>query len=414
MPTYRGIFDEDAFVSPYDLSDNDYSPLISPRQGPGVAPPDDYVYVSQRTYNTYGLYGGTYVDGPDDSVIRIRRRAALNAGVSRNLMYSSVDEVPATRRCDVCGCTLGVGINGDRCINCQHRATETARHIENGGRRFGIELEFVLPNADEYLDPEYDDYCEGEWCSCVNCRRERYRGSSRPDSLSAADIAYALTTAGVSCCVPGYTHEPMPQWKIVPDGSVSYGYELVSPPLQWSRSDEVRAACAVLRDLGCGPHRTCGLHVHHDTGDLTAKTAPILAKNWAACMPHTRRLVDQDRLYSEWCDTTQERSTNLQCNYEGATLQGFLELDYERYRALNWTCWSGYGTVEVRLHESTTDAEEILAWVAYTQSIVEASMAGRTVTTTETLPEALKQLTIRRAAGPIKTRKLLLDKAARH
>jgi hypothetical protein len=188
----------------------------------------------------------------------------------------------------------------------------------------------------------------------------------------------------------------------------------VSPPLQWEKAaEQIPIACRVLEEIGCSPTSDAGLHVHHDVGDLTPQSARRLAHNWSVCQPHTDRLVASYRTYSDWCYPADEYITGQQCQYGGSTLNGFFCIDGERYRPLNWTCWNQYGTVEVRMHESTFDPDEILAWVAYTQSIIEASMEGRELAPPENLDEALDQLTIRRAARPHRTRELLRMKAER-
>jgi gamma-glutamyl:cysteine ligase YbdK (ATP-grasp superfamily) len=42
--------------------------------------------------------------------------------------------------------------------------------------------------------------------------------------------------------------------------------------------------------------------------------------------------------------------------------------------SLNVSCFSQYGTVEVRQHEATLDAEEIMSWIAYGQAIIDAAL----------------------------------------
>lgn len=415
MPEYR------EYDSWANLLDVFAEPLPEPPVEPvSPPPPPDEVLVHRNTYCEVGMYGGRSEPRNMD-YIRVLRRMAERYGVPDDQMFGLNDELPEYRRCGVCGRTISPNVPDEFCSGCIHRAAETRRALENGGRRFGIELEFSLPEG-YYSDYDDDDYCDDDLCQpgeCDDCdRRRRIEREERQIpgyDLDPATIAARLTDAGLPTIAPGYTHNIFPgQWKIVPDGSLSDGYELVSPPLQWRDAEQVRIACATLEAMGCQPTEQCGLHVHHDVGDLTVSRARTLARNWRTCQPHTEQLVAPSRVFSDWCYPVDDSLQHRQCEFDGEGLHRFFEIDYERYRALNWTCWNSYGTVEVRMHESTFDPDEILAWVAYGQSIIDASMSGRELEPPDDLDHTLNQLTIRRAAGPNRIRQLLKAKAARN
>lgn len=334
--------------------------------------------------------------------------------------WNTSAELPEVRSCTQCGDELLFGAPDyvTECANCGPRAEATANAIDNGGRRFGIELEFSLPD-DAIMDYEDDDEYECECPACNRRRRERRWLDDDEDyddphaSSGAQRIAEQLTENGVRCIAPGYTHDIQDGvWKIVTDASVINGYELVSPPLQWCDADQVRKACDVLTSMGMQATSDCGLHVHHDCGDLTTKTAPILASNFDIMQEQTNLLVDPYRLHSEWCSPTPRTSVMNQCTFDGERLYDFFRLDGGRYRPLNWTCWVQYGTVEMRMHESTLDPEEILAWVAYGQGIVDASMAGELLKAPTCIDDALSAITIRQGAKPATVRAQLKRKAA--
>jgi hypothetical protein len=51
--------------------------------------------------------------------------------------------------------------------------------------------------------------------------------------------------------------------------------------------------------------------------------------------------------------------------------------DYmDRYRALNFNAYAKYGTVEVRQHQGTLNADKIINWVKFGQSVIAAAVAG--------------------------------------
>lgn len=76
--------------------------------------------------------------------------------------------------------------------------------------------------------------------------------------------------AGIPLVFPGYTHEVMASWKVVPDGSVPGGCELVSPKLAGEAGLEtIRKVCGILNRIGARVSRRCGLHVHHQVRDYS-------------------------------------------------------------------------------------------------------------------------------------------------
>lgn len=385
------------------------------------APQIERVIITREDYVACGMYTGR--NHPDNrQFIIVDEPIARRYGVQTWPVDTDISTLPQPIMCEVCGRVIygdPAVANPRTCESCATRVRATRRAIANGGRRFGIEIEFSLPSsyADDDLDEYYDDPTDG--CGCEECRAERERllerseaSGRRPRPTSMESIATVLSDAGVPCVAPGYTHQVYPDtWKLVTDGSLAYGYELVSPPLQWRQADQVRVACETLQSLGMRATRDCGLHVHHDVGDMTVARARVLAKNWSAMIDQSNCLVGDGRHYSEWCYPPSELVVQQQAEFSGTSLRQFLDIDYERYHPLNWTCWHSYGTVEIRLHESTLDPEEILAWVAYGQSIVEASMAETELVPPDDIDHALEQLTIRRAAGPNRVRAALKRKA---
>jgi hypothetical protein len=374
------------------------------------------VAILAQTYHDLGMVGGVSCQTNRFYVV-ITEAEADRYHLPPTVRFNPNAVLPSPPTCSVCSAIVP-NSESDRCDNCTRRQTETVEAIEHGGRRFGIELEFSL--GDGYYIDDDEDYDDDPDCDCADCRERanrtaaRRRRTRRENQLTPEFIAEAITEAGVPCISPGYTHAIFPgSWKIVPDGSLQNGYELVSPPIQWEVArEQVTTACEVLSRLGCESTSDCGLHVHHDVGDLNVERATLLAHNWNTCQSQSDRLVDPYRINSEWCYPGPSNLIASQCNYSGEVLHHFLGIDGERYRPLNWTCWFNYGTVEVRMHESTLVADEILAWVAYTQSIIEASMYGKRIEPPTSIDHLLdEQLVIRRAARPSTTRALLKRKA---
>ncbi len=255
---------------------------------------------------------------------------------------------PALRRCARCGTRLTETrrnfyqrSNGwsSWCIECSREYQRARYAIRKHGRRFGVEIEFVSSN--DYIEPE--------------------------------DVVNALDERGIICHNDGYTHEVHTDaWKIVSDGSVDNGWELVSPPLHWKDRDQVTLACEALRSLGATADRTCGLHVHHEVADLNLDQFKRMYRNWSDCQNFTDRMTALSRRNGQWSGHLQYGEMNLieQCDSLRALRDATSSIG--RYRSLNVLCYPSYGTVEVRQHQGTVNARKILAWVAYGQAFIKA------------------------------------------
>jgi hypothetical protein len=223
---------------------------------------------------------------------------------------------------------------------------EARQRIREHGRRFGVEIEFT-----------FDDY---------------------DDIPDASDIAAALGEVGIECRYGSYTHEVMDSWKIVPDGSVSFGYELVSPPMLWKDREQIRTVCAVLQELGADANGSCGLHVHHEVRDLSLAAFKRLVARWHNAQGLTDRLVALRRRSGrcEWAGRFDRRELEEISNL--TSLSAIEECYVDRYRTLNITAFPKYGTVEIRQFQGTLDADEIISWVAYGQAFIADAVKART------------------------------------
>lgn len=232
--------------------------------------------------------------------------------------------------------------------------------VKRNGRKFGVELEVNI-DADSY------------------------------------DIAVALMDAGVECIDDGYTHEVMNVWKVVPDGSVDCGWEVVSPPMTMARARrEVPIVTETLSNMGAVASSDCGLHVHHDVQDLTVPAFKRLVHRWNTAQPTIDGLVARHRK-SDRCQWAQAfDSASLSAINRINSLSELRGCYLDRYTSLNVSCFQKYGTVEVRQFQSTLDADEILAWVELGQAFIDDAIRARTLNrgivaapTTDALVKAL-------------------------
>jgi hypothetical protein len=226
-------------------------------------------------------------------------------------------------------------------------ADATARRVRRSttGRKFGVEIEFV--------------------------------------GATLSRVVQELTRRGLAASAPGYTHRVTSSWKVVTDASVYNGGELVSPPLSGEQGlADLQTACEALEAAGARVNRSCGLHVHHDVGNLSAPQMGRLFRNWRNTQGATDQLVAASRRGSQWARPLAEREVAhveaLPSTAAHAIRSHFAYVD--RYRSLNVASYPRYGTVEVRQHQGTVSYRKIAAWIAYGQAHIAAAVADASLT----------------------------------
>lgn len=234
-----------------------------------------------------------------------------------------------------------------------------------------------------------------------------YLGSSR-------DLLVAMRTVGLECESEGYNHRVSRAWKIVPDGSIHGGYELVSPPLSGEAGiREVELACQALQTAGATVSRACGLHVHHEVRDLDAPALGRLFRGWSRNQSNINALVAASRRNSQWAQPLSEmevaRVEALRSTDSDVIRRAFSGYIVDRYRALNIASYPRYGTVEVRQHQGSLNASKIIAWVRFGQALIAAAVAGD-VPAADSIGDLIAQL-VRDGGLPADTATFLLARA---
>ena len=200
----------------------------------------------------------------------------------------------------------------------------------------------------------------------------------------------ALRTAGIACQDHGYSHATTDHWKIVSDSSIQgeNTFELVSPPLKGADGiRQVETVCAVLHTLGVKVNKSCGLHVHHDANDLSLDHWKNLVKYYIKYEATLDTLVPSDRRQggNSYCKALRANFASIKDAFKAidraTTLRELSEIvcGNNRYYTLNMTAFWRHGTVEVRHHSGTVEADKILHWVSLTQCLVTRAMESATV-----------------------------------
>ena len=230
----------------------------------------------------------------------------------------------------------------------------------------------------------------------------------RPDASVVRD---ALRAAGLRATAPGYSHETRPSWKVVPDGSVGNGWELVSPILQGlDGREQLKTAMRAVKEIGATTSRRCGIHIHHGVHDFKAKELANIAEIYRnneevidQLVAPSRRANDQyycrsmdngveyhaaaserpyQRLEIPW-HPSRSRASILSGQNEAhpsdilkTALIGELA-PFGRYYKVNFQSYLRQGTVEFRQYHSSLNANKIWAWIVFTQMIVSAAKGKR-------------------------------------
>jgi len=276
-------------------------------------------------------------------------------------------------------------------------------------RRFGIEIECYFPDPHD-TGPCGDSYCEEYGCECGDGDFGRVR-----------DLFHG---AGLSEWAEGYIHY---------DGS---GCEIPSPVLQGKKGlDQIRRVMDLLQGAGAHTTQSDGLHVHHEAYDFRDKDNMVrLAKTWQANNHLIRSFVERDRRNSVWCrEVWNDKTISLLELDEGETVPPELESMVRPYvyappyneplkvpnEERKLYCSSGadlncshlyddsHPTIEVRLHEGTLDADETIAWVEFTQRLLDEVIARKRPIKCEDSPALL----LRRVKATKRMKRQLLRKA---
>ncbi len=188
--------------------------------------------------------------------------------------------------------------------------------------------------------------------------------------------AAALRAVGLNVVTPGYTHAVMTSWKIVPDGSVRDGFEVVSPILEGEQGlAEAATAIDALKAAGASANRHCGMHIHLNASDLTTDDLRTAVRRYAAFeseidafMPPSRRGDD-----NRYCQSI--RSLPNRPNFRNAhNVQALAQAQNGRYFKVNLQSLLRYNSLEFRQHNGIVDADRATHWIRFLDAFIAESV----------------------------------------
>jgi len=194
--------------------------------------------------------------------------------------------------------------------------------------------------------------------------------------MTREEAVRVLRAIDISVQNEGYNHTCRDHWKIVPDGSVHGGFEVVSPVLQGEEGlEQLRAVTAALKDSGGKDARNCGVQVPvFDAADLNVGYIRAIVSRYAA---HERKI---DAFMPSSC----RGNNNTYCRSlatvvasdrfrNAASLGQLVEAQPGRYFKVNLQSYRVHGTIEFRQHSGTLESPKAVNWVRFLAAFIESA-----------------------------------------
>ena len=193
--------------------------------------------------------------------------------------------------------------------------------------------------------------------------------------ITQAHAVRVLRLVGCDAREEEYNHVTRTWWKIVPDGSVRDGFEVVSPILRGQRGvSEVMTVVTALDDAGGRVDRRCGLHVHLDGSGLELEQMRSVIRRYAryeneidAFMPPSRRGDGNQYCHSMRPFVEQESFTRAR------SVRQLVQAQPDRYYKVNLKSLEVHRTLEFRQHSGTLNAMKIQNWLTFIDAFVRES-----------------------------------------
>lgn len=239
----------------------------------------------------------------------------------------------------------------------EYTQREWARHFAKNAKRNGEEKQDMSVCLSDIMRYRMNEKRQ----AMLELRRRCQR--AQPDRLGAVGLLARIKNQPlvpqtfrydraigieIECCRPNNRSVELPLWsRESGDGSIRSfpNTQPVEYKILLKRSElemRLHRFCSLISD-----HRvntSCGLHVHLDCRGRTEADVRVIAKRMTAWLIALKEFVPESR----------------RNNTDYAALS-FSETN--RYRAVNFTAFRKYKTLEIRLHSGTVDYTKIIAWI---------------------------------------------------
>lgn len=193
--------------------------------------------------------------------------------------------------------------------------------------------------------------------------------------ISKEKAVAALKAVNINLQVEGYNHETKQYWKIVPDNSLSDGFEVVSPIMHGEDGlEEVEIVARALEDAGAYANKTCGFHVHFDASQIEIKHVKAIFHRYSdyeteidAFMPPSRR-----GNINNYCKSLHNLAW---ATFDDAdNMISLANAQDSRYYKVNLRSYQRHGTIEFRQHSGTVNFVKICNWVRFLSAFIDESI----------------------------------------
>ena len=169
-------------------------------------------------------------------------------------------------------------------------------------------------------------------------------------------------------------------WRVISDGSVRGGCEVVSPILSGVQGlGQVKNVLKAMNKAGAKADARCGLHVHVGVGDLSAIELQHVARRYAAFESTIDTFINPARRGNngQYCRSMDKVVRDLDKAIYVSSADLVCQVG-DRDHKLNLQAYLKHGTVEFRQLEGTTSWTKIVNWIEFCVSFVEASRLDET------------------------------------
>ena len=186
--------------------------------------------------------------------------------------------------------------------------------------------------------------------------------------LEGFGISYDEIEGGLDD-VFGHTHQDgESKWWVGEDGSIEgeFPFEVKSPPISGEPGlYEVHSVCTMLESMGGEVNSSCGLHIHHETRDISSEFRRRVFHLYGRAERQLDRLMPWSR---------RENRSGFARTMSGPTYNTYWERG-DRCHKVNLFSFERHGTVEFRHHGGTLNPEKVNNWIVVTQKILQRAFS---------------------------------------
>jgi len=222
-----------------------------------------------------------------------------------------------------------------------------------------------------------DLYRSSNGWHCPRCRRfdewdeTPYHCTNPTYNLIGSTRKYGIELETSSCRDWAALHNET-YFGCKPDYSIE-GREFISPVFYGDGSfNEIATFCKEANSRGWQTNRYCGYHLHLDVSSECWESLRSIAYAYLLTYKLWCKFVSNDRVMNNFCgepDYSWVAITKINGNIDWEYFAG----KRDRFDFINWRSYFTHGSVEIRNHDATLDAETICNWISVHARFIDAA-----------------------------------------